>query len=337
MIRRILAVVHARNIEFVRDRSSLAWNLAMPLLLVVGLAMSFSGGERDAYQVGVNGSAPAAESHPFLDTLHISFFPVDDLQAAVQRVNRHQIDLLLDFGQEPGRYWINSQSGKGYLLERLLQGAGGAPLRRMTVSGAEIRYVDWVVPGVLAMNMVFSGLFGVGYVVVRYRRSGYLKRLHATPLSALEFLVAQVLSRLILIVVINTTIFLATDVLLDLRMEGSYLLLLAVAVLGAVCMISLGLLVAARVRSEELASGLLNLLIWPMMIVSGVWFSLEGAHPWLQQIARLSPLTHLLEAARAVMLDGAGVGDIARNMLVLGSMGTVFLVLGAGSFRWTAD
>ena len=146
---------------------------------------------------------------------------------------------------------------------------------------------------------MFSCLFGVGYVIVRYRKSGVLKRLKATPLRAIEFLAAQVVSRLWLVVAVTTVVFVGTHQFLDFVMRGSFLLLFTVLVLGAVCLISLGLLVAARTSSEELAGGLLNLLSWPMMVMSGVWFPLEGAHPYIKSApyinaaAQVLPLTHL--------------------------------------------
>ena len=223
------------------------------------------------------------------------------------------------------------------MLEQLLAGAGGAALQARQVSGAQIRYVDWVAPGLLGMNMMFSCLFGIGYVVVRYRKSGYLKRLSATPLSALEFVSAQLLSRLSLVLLITIGMYAGMDWFLDFRMDGSYLLLTLTLIAGAVSMTSLGLIVAARVTSEEFAGGLLNVVSWPMMILSGVFYSLDGAPAAVQWAALLFPLTHLLEAARAIMLDGAGFMDVADHLLVMGGMSVVFLLLGAFAFRWTQD
>jgi ABC-type multidrug transport system permease subunit len=117
-------------------------------------------------------------------------------------------------------------------------------------------------------------------------------------------------------------------------MDGSHLLLLAVLLAGAIAMISMGLLVAARVTSEELAGGMLNMVTWPMMMLSGVWFSLEAASDWIRQLANVFPLTHMLSAARAVMLDGAGLADIAPQLLTLLVMAGIFLLLGALTFRW---
>ena len=116
----------------------------------------------------------------------------------------------------------------------MFQASAGPALEREAVGGAAIRYVDWVVPGLLGMNMMFSCLFGIGYVIVRYRKSGYLKRLNATPLTALEFLLAQLVSRLALTLLITAGCFTALTLLLHFRMEGSYLDLFLVTVLAAV-------------------------------------------------------------------------------------------------------
>ena len=197
-----------------------------------------------------------------------------------------------------------------------------------------IRYSDWVLPGILGMNMMFSCMFGVGYVIVRYRKNGFLKRLRATPLTAFEFITAQVASRMVLIMIITSFVYTGTHLLLDTRMEGSYFTLFLVGLVGAISMVSLGLIVSARVTSEELAGGLLNLINWPMMMLSGVWFSLEGSGETMRTISRIFPLTHVLESARAVMLDGATFPDVAPSLAALVIMSAVFLGIGAAIFRW---
>ena len=328
--RRVAALLAARNREFLRDRSTLSWNLLFPVLLLIGLTLVFSGDRPDLYRVGVYGEGPVAAA--FLDTDYIRFVPVSELDAAVRKVARHQLDLLLDRAQ--GRYWVNDSSPKGYILERVLHGTGGSGLQRQTASGEAVRYVDWVLPGVLGMNAMFSALFGVGYVIVRYRKNGVLKRLKATPLRPLEFLLAQVLSRWWLILVTLVLVFVIIDLLIDLRMLGGHLDLLLVFAVGTLCLISLGLLVATRTASEELANGLSNLMSWPMVLLSGIWFSLEGAPTWVQQAAQLLPLTHMVDATRAVMIDGAGLVDVADSLAVLAAMTVLFLALGARLFRW---
>ncbi|NOR51958.1 MAG: ABC transporter permease [Gammaproteobacteria bacterium] len=327
-MRRFLTVLHARNIEFVRDRSALAWGIIFPLLLMLGFAMIFDSGDQDLYKVGMIGEG----SHPFLDSRYIQFIPFENQQSAIIKVERHQIDLLINVQQQ--RYWINSTSPTGYVAEKILIASGGEPLQQALVTGKEIRYIDWLIPGVLGMNMMFSALFGIGFVIVRYRKNGVLKRLKGTPLSTTEFLLAQITSRLLLIIVVSTLVFVVCDLVLDFAMFGSYWLLFAVLILGALSLISLGLLVAARLKSDEVASGFANAISIPMMLLSGVWFSLEGAPEWIISFARLLPLTHVVEAARAIMLDGAGIMDIALHLVALLVMTLLFLFIGVKLFRW---
>lgn len=340
MMRRFLAVLHARNLEFVRDRSALGWNVLLPVLIVLGMWFIFSGGQKPLFKVAVlNGGTPLAKmSNAFLKTRYVDFYVVTDQAQAESRVAHNQIDMLLDLRQSAApHYWVNESSPKGYILEKILTGETDAHYTRGIANGRAIGYVDWLIPGVLGMNMMFSCLFGVGYVIVRYRKNGFLKRLYATPLRALEFIAAQVTSRLLLIMTITVAVYLGTDWLLGFYMSGSYAALLLVTILGATSMISLGLMVSARVSSEEFAGGLLNLLTWPMMFLSGVWFSLDGAPKWIQKIAEIFPLTQMLEGARSVMLDGAGILNIWPHLLALAAMTVLFLGLGAAGFKWKAN
>lgn len=330
---RFWAVFVCRNWEFLRDRSSLSWNLFFPVSLIAGFAFAFSGPGLDLYKVGVLGDTASEGENGFLGTRYVRFIPVTDLPAALIKVERHQLDLLFDPAGR--RYWINDESPKGYILERVLRGADAdSTLSKQTVSGRVIRYVDWVLPGVLAMNMMFSCLFGVGYVIVRYRKNGMLKRLKATPLTPLEFLSAQIASRLWLTLATTVLVFAGTDLFVGFPMHGSYFDLFLVFAVGALSLISLGMVVAARTTSEELAGGLLNLLSWPMTFLSGVWFSLEGVHPFLQQCARFAPLTHMIDAARAIMIDGAGLLEVSGHLLALTVMSLGFMAVGAWMFRW---
>jgi ABC-2 type transport system permease protein len=331
---RFFAAFVARNQEFLRDRAALSWNFLFPALIVVGFSFLFSEHSVDQYKVAVTGDLHQAQQAgmSFLKTKYIQFIPVKDQQAAVTKVRRHQLDMLLDVAGH--RYWINERSPRGYMLERVLRGSGSNDFTRAVVSGRQIRYVDWLLPGVLSMNMMFSALFGVGYVIVRYRKNGVLKRLKATPMTAFEFLAAQVVSRLWLILVTGVLVYVGTDMVLDFAMFGSYLDLFILFALGAVSVISLGLLVAARIASEELANGVLNLISWPMMFLSEVWFSLEGAQPFMKKLALIFPLTHLTAGARAIMIDGASLVDIAPHVITLVGTSLLFLALGSYWFRW---
>ncbi len=331
----MLSVLHARNLEFLRDRGTLLFTTLLPLMLVIGMGFVFGGPERPLFKVGVVTAHIDTQADAFLRERYVQFVPEPDEATGLHKLTHQQIDLLLQL-QPPLRYWVNTDSPKGYIVEKLLLAADPAA-RRETVAGAGLRYVDWLFPGILGMNMMFSCLFGVGYVVVRYRKSGFLKRLHATPLTAFEFLGAQVLSRLALILFVTVILYIGISIIIGFHNAGSFLLLLLVAILSALSMVALGLTIAARFSSEELVGGLLNILTWPMMLLSGIWFSLEGSPRWIQWVAHVFPLTHTLDAARAVMLDGAGVRVIAPHLLYLAVTAFGFLAFGAWSFRWRIE
>ena len=336
MWNRIYALFVARNLEFVRDRSALAWSLLLPVLIIFVFAFAFTDDNPEKFKVGlISGSALEGAAATFGETRYIKFIEFDEVETSLQKVERHQVDLLFD--PDSNRYWINQTSPNGYIVEKLLIAAyanSGESLQKILVAGDEIRYIDWVIPGVIAMNIMWGALFGIGYVIVRYRKFGVLKRLSATPVTAVEFLCAQILSRLWLLLVVNIVIFIGMDLVVDFRMHGSYFDLLLVFTLGSINLICCGLVVAARISSEEVANGVLNLFSWPMMFLSGIWFSLEGAHPLMQKFSLLLPLTHVTAAAREIMIDGAGIVDVLDHLLVLGVSSVILLFIGAWIFQW---
>ena len=329
---RFFAVVKARNIEFFRDRSSLGWNLFFPILMLVGLSFVFSGDGRAVYKVGVMNLAQSQSS--FLDTKHVGFIDYQETALAKVKLEQHSIDLLIDFNTQ--QYWVNQGAPNSYLVEKIFLG-DHKNFQRIETQGKKIRYVDWVLPGILGMNMMFSCLFGVGYVIVRYRKNAVLKRLKATPLSALEFVSAQLVSRLFIVIFMSSVVYIGCNVFFDFYMLGSYFDLLIIAILGAFSLTTLGLLVASRSKSEELIGGLLNLSSWPMMLLSGVWFSLEGATNAVKVFADFLPLTHLVAGARKIITEGATLADISYHVSILVGMSVLFLALGAYFFSWNTE
>jgi ABC-type multidrug transport system permease subunit len=337
-IKRFFAVFKARNIEFFRDKSSLGWNFFFPVLLLVGFSFIFSGDGRSAYKVGWVKETKKAQDQilqsPFEDTRFIDFISYKELDVAKAKLSHHTIDLVI--ANQSKRYWVNDESSKSYLVEKIFSNELKG-YTRLHTSGEKIRYVDWVLPGILGMNMMFSCLFGVGYVIVRYRKNAVLKRLKATPLTAFEFVSAQLLSRLFIVMCTSVIVYSGCNLLFDFFMLGSFFDLFFIGMLGAFCLISLGLLVASRSKSEELIGGLLNVTSWPMMMLSGVWFSLEGAPPALKVLADFLPLTHLVAGAREIITEGATLGDISYNVNCLLLMSAIFLSLGAYFFSWNTE
>ncbi len=328
--------------EFVRDRGTFFWNLIFPFLLVFGFSFAFSGGNSSIFSVGTLGPMP--EEYFLSDIDGIEFIDYDEKETsredALEKLREHSVDMIIDF--DSAQYYLNSEAGSTEILRNLMisggtGGVSGANIESFTeanVSGEAIRYVDWLVPGVIGMNMMFSCLFGVGFVLVRYRKNGVLKRMKATPVSALNFVSAQAASRLIIVVITSIVVFIGTNIFLKFVMKGSWLNLLLLTTMAILCMISLGLIFASRIKSEELAGGLLNLITMPMLILSGVFFSLENAPAFVGKIAKILPLTHFVDGAREIMLNGAGLLQILPNLLYLGGLTIVFLLLSAFLFKW---
>ncbi len=337
----IWALFVTRTKEFYRDRGALLWSMLLPICIVAAIAIAFSGKGQELFRVGVYQSGSAVISEKLLEQPFVETVNYDNFEKALVRVRHHQLDLLLATDQ-PGKYWINETSVKGIAAEKLLlahldpisKGGADTEWSRQLVSGQQIRYVDWVIPGVLGMNVMFGALFGIGFVIVRYRKNGVLKRLQVTPVTPLEFLTAQVLSRLLVMMITAAVVYIGCDLFLNFVMLGNYLLLALVAVLGIFAMITLALIIASRTASEELANGLLNFAAFPMLLLSEVWFSLDNAPAWLQAVSQCFPLTHMVQAARDIMMSGAGFVEVSHHLLVMTLMSGVFLAVAAYLFRW---
>lgn len=336
----------ARNHEFFRDRAAFGWNFLFPFLIVGGFAIIFGGDKYTHYKIGV---FPIHETKPAVQQLDIpqqfrehrgfEFVGFSDSTEALDKLKHHKIDFLLKNNSPEHEYWVNDTSQKGYILEQLFNASLVSPSdrvsgRKQNISGVEIRYIDWLFPGILSMNMMFSALYGVGYTVVRYRKNGVLKRLKATPLTATEYLGAQMISRNFLNMFTLIVVWIGSDLVFSFQMVGSYFNLIVVFFIGSLSLTALGLVLAARGISEEFTSGVINFISWPMMFLSEVWFSLEGAPHWVKAVAQIFPLTHLLKAIRSIMNDGAGLTDISGSLSVLLIMTAVFLLLGSTLFSW---
>jgi ABC-2 type transport system permease protein len=353
LLKRLWQLFVARNKEFYRDRGSMTWNMLFPILIIGGFAFAYGGKPKPLFSIGIVERGETTTQHnPLSDWKYARFVKIEgdeeSLSKAKEKVSRHQLDLLIDIEEAPvggkdqkganwrGHFWVNPTSPQGDTLEKMLASVKEIEWTRESTVGQEVRFVDWLTPGIIGINMMFSALFGVGYVLVRYRKSGVLKRLKATPVRAWEFLLAQIFSRFVLIAISSAMIFTGAVLILGIPLKGSPLALAIVLSSGTLCLISLGLLVAARVSSEELAGGLLNLMTWPMMFLSGVWFSLEGLNPWLQRVSQLSPLTHMVSASRAIMIDGAHWYEpvVLGPIAILLTIAVIGLGVGSWMFRW---
>jgi ABC-2 type transport system permease protein len=344
------ALLVSRLREFYREPEAIFWVYGFPVLLAVGLGIAFR--ERPPEQVRIDVLTPAAADAPAgaaaeaLRTLQKD--PRFQARACAgdacaQRLRLGRTDLVVVTGDEGLEFRFDPARPESVLArartEDALQRAAGRadPLvvteRAATEPGS--RYIDFLIPGLLGMNLMGGGLWGIGFVLVDMRVRKLLKRLVATPIRRTDFLLAMMGSRILFMLPEVALLLGAGALLFHVRVQGSLLAVLAVSLLGAVSFAGLGLLVACRAQKIETVSGLMNLVMLPMWLVSGIFFSSERFPAALQPAIQALPLTLLNEALRAVILEGAGLGSQSLRLVGLALWGAVSFVLALRWFRWS--
>lgn len=344
-MKKIWAIFYARNLEFIRDRSSLGWTFIFPIFILIGFSFIFDRDmESQQFKIGLLNPPKQELQSKITQMKYFKFIEFKTKKEAMDKLSHHKIDFVIDPSTQPISYWVSETSPNGKLAERLWLFEVNAPpdhqfsdWNRQPIESKEVPYLDWLFPGILGMNIMFNAIFGVGYVIVHYRKNGVLKRLSVTPLKSYEFLIAQISSRIFLIIFTTLILYIGCVFMFSFQNHGSYLALFIIFIFGSISMIAMGLLVATRTTSEELAGGLLNLMSWPMMVFSEVWFSLEGSPEWIQNASLLFPLTHLVKASRSIMNDGATLGQVGFHFWALVGMSIVFLGIGSALFKWESE
>ncbi len=223
-------------------------------------------------------------------------------------------------------------------VDRTLQGAAGRvdafqPVEQ-PIDTIGSRYIDWLVPGLLGMNIMMTGLWGVGFSIVQSRTRRLLKRLIATPMSRTDYLASHVLSRLAFLIMEAVVLVGFGWVAFGVAVRGSLAALAAVSLVGALSFGGLALLIASRARTIEAISGLLNLVMLPMWVLSGVFFASTNFPDVMQPVVQALPLTALNNALRGVMNEGLSLAALARELAVLVAWGAGAFVLALRLFRW---
>ncbi len=203
----------------------------------------------------------------------------------------------------------------------------------MTEPGA--RYIDFLIPGLLGMNIMSGGMWGVGFVLVEMRTRKMLKRLAATPMRRADFFGAMMTSRMALVFGEMVLLLVFGWLVFGLLIRGSLLAIAFLVLLGASVFSGLGLLVASRARKIETVSGLINLVMLPMFVFSGIFFSSERFPAVLQPFIKALPLTALNDSLRAVILEGASLGSQWARVAVMAAWGLVAFLIALRKFRWT--
>ena len=330
--------------EFVREPEAVFWTLVFPILLAAGLGIAFRNRPAERSKVAVVVSEPGAI------TLAASL--ERDSALAVERLDAPRAAAALRTGEvalvaEPDgaggvRYRYDETRPDGrtarLLADRAVQRAAGrrdaVAVRDERVRERGARYIDFVVPGLLGMNLMGSGIWGIGFGIVDARRKKLLKRLVATPMSRAEYLLSFLFSRLALLVGEVAVLLGFGALAFGVPVRGPLALVAAICLLAALAFGGLGLLVASRVRTMEGANGLMNLVMLPMWVFSGVFFSATNFPRAFQPFIQALPLTAVNDALRATMLRGAGWSAAAPELAIVAAWLLVSFALALKLFRW---
>jgi ABC-2 type transport system permease protein len=337
-------LTRVRYREFFREPEAVFWVFIFPVLLAAGLGIAFRNRAPERTGVAVVAAAPEATQLAAAlrrtDALDVTLLS-DSAAAEALRIGKVAV-VVVQSGPKEMEYRYDDSRPESrtarLLVDDVLQRAAGRRDPLLISDGLVkergARYIDFLVPGLLGMNLMGSGIWGVGFAIVDARKKRLLKRLIATPMSRAQYLASFVLSRLTLLV-IEVSLLLGFGVLVfGVPVRGSLPLLVTICLISSLAFTSLGLLVASRAQTMEGASGLMNLVMLPMWIFSGVFFSASRFPDQIQPIIQALPLTAVIDALRANILRGAGWQTLAPEFGIISAWLIVSFLLALKLFRW---
>jgi len=334
---------------YLREPEAVFWTYGFPILMVLGLGLAFRNPAQVEYRFAFVESEPALELSRQIPTGTDSdgeSFRFDLVARAegLEQLRRNRIAILVEVTAESSLVYhfddANPDSRTARLavdnlLQSLLGRRDAATVREERVDTPGSRYVDFLVPGLIGMNLMGGGIWGVGFVLVDMRVKKLLKRLIGTPMPRYQLLLSLVGSRGIFFLPEGFVLVVAAYLIFQVPILGSVFSLAVMMLVGALCFTGLGLLIASRARRLEVVSGLMNVVMLPMWLCSGIFFSAERFPDWMQPAVQILPLTQLINALRAIMLDGASLQQQLLPLAVLAAWGGISFLLAFFWFRWS--
>ena len=338
----LLEMTNVRIKEFLREPEALFWVFAFPLLLTMALGYAFRESGPEKIPVGIVVSDEQSKARlAALKKSPVLQVRIYSIEEGREELRRGKISLLVEGGAKP-IYRLDPTRPDARTarveVDNALQIAAGrknvltAEETHVTEQGS--RYVDFLVPGLLGMNLMGTGMWSFGFSVVNARLKKLLKRFVATPMRKSHYLFSHFLSRLIFLVLEVAALILSAWLIFDVAVRGSLLLFTGICLLGGFTFAAIGLLTASRARTIEAVSGLMNLVMLPMWVLSGVFFSYERFPDAAKPFIRALPLTALNDALRGVMNDGSTLLELTPQLAVLTVWAVVSSVVGLKIFRW---
>ncbi|HVH42320.1 MAG TPA: ABC transporter permease [Labilithrix sp.] len=343
----ITELARARFRLFYREPGAMFWTFGFPIVLSIVLGVAFRDREPDPVLVAVESSSPstvarAERAERILSAasdVKVKLLSPDDASAAL-RTGR--VSLVVVPEQEGYAYRFDptrpeSRLARAVTDDVLQRGEGRADVyapvtRNVTEPGS--RYIDFLVPGLVGLGLMSTGLWGIGFALAEMRAKKLVKRLTATPMRRSDFLLSFLLVRAVLLPIELTPLLLFARLVFDVGVRGSILTFALTALVGGVTFAVMGLLLACRSGNPQMVSGLINIVSFPMYLCSGVFFSAARFPESLQPVIRYMPLTALNDALRAIMIEGASLADVGGKVALCASWGAASFFLAVRLFKW---
>jgi len=337
----------ARMLELKREPEVVFWVFVFPLLLALGLGIAFRNKPAEASSVVIVSAGETREAEPLLQrSPQHALFKIDvlDADAARKGFRLGKYDLVIEPDAGGGlRYRYDPARPESVLaraeVDDALQAAAGrkdvVATSVVTSSEPGSRYIDFLIPGLLGMNLMNSGMWGIGFALVDMRQRKLLKRFVGTPMRRSDFLLALMSSRLVLMIIEIALLLTLGVIVFHMKVLGSLFSILLLGAAGALCFGGVGLVTASRAQKIESVSGLMNLVMMPMWIFSGVFFSYERFPAVIQPLIKALPLTALTDALRPSILEGTPLIHQWPRLLVMFLWGGISFALALRWFRWT--
>jgi ABC-type multidrug transport system permease subunit len=342
----LVQLVLARLREFTRQLEAVFWVYVFPVIMMVALGIAFRSRNVDTFDVDVVDGPLANSIRAALEADERFQVQVGDERTSHRRLRGGKTDVVVAARSTPNvmHEYFYDPTKPGSLLARdtardVLQRAAGrvdiikSHDHELTEPGG--RYIDFLVPGLIGMGLMGGGLWGVGFAIVDLRIRKLLKRYLATPMKKSHFLGAMMISRLLFTVTECVFVLIVARLLFGVVNHGSYWSVSILITLGAIEFAGIGLLVASRAQTLETVSGLMNLVMLPMWIASGIFYSIERFPSFVQPILKVLPLTPLIDGLRSVMQDGASLGTLWLEIVICIAWGIISFLLALRWFRWS--
>ena len=339
----LLQLVSVRFKEYTREPEALFWSFGFPILLAIGLGIAFRAKPADVVHVAVVSRSPQATSIVAAlkkdSALAVESMAADSAQTALRS---GRVAVVVQPGDSGVTYEYDdtrpdARTARLMVDDDVQRGAGRSDLVSKSerhVREAGSRYIDFVVPGLLGMTIMGGGIWGLGFSIVDQRRRNLLKRLVATPMSRAQYLGSYVISRLVLLAIEGVVLLGFSLLLFGVPLRGGLGVVTLIVVVAALAFGGLGLLIAARPTTIEGVSGLMNLTMLPMWVLSGVFFSSENFPRVVQPFIKALPLTATNDALRAAMLRGVGLSGLWPQLAILVTWMLVCFAIALRIFRW---